>query len=139
MLLKSPLIPLKSLIKIHFKQTIKAMQRKRFSGRVPWKKKKKKKKKFGTKKIRSRSNCGVTNLQLAEISGTHLLTAFLESDPRLHCFRKLSLSWELGSSLWKSEHACYEEEWVLSRKLYFSFNPQQKVLEPWAHLISFVK
>ena len=34
-----------------------------------------------------------------------LLTAFLESDPRLHCFCKLSLSWELGSSLWSSEHA----------------------------------
>ena len=46
------------------------------------------------------------------VSGTPLLTAFLESDPRLHCFCKLSLPWELGSSLWSSEHAGYKDELV---------------------------
>ena len=51
----------------------------------------------------------------------HLLTTFLEFDPRLHCFCKLSLSWELDSSLWSSDHAGYKEERVFSRKMYFSF------------------
>ena len=57
-----------------------------------------------------------------------LLTAFLESDPRLHYFCKPSLSRESGSFLWNSEHAGYKEERDLSRKMYFSINPQQKVL-----------
>ena len=63
-----------------------------------------------------------------------LLTVFLESDPKLHCFCKLSLSWELGSSLWSSEHAGYKEERVFSRKMHFSFNPQQEALD---HILFF--
>ena len=51
------------------------------------------------------------------------------SDPRQQCFCKLRLSWELGSFIWSSEHVGYKEEQVFSRKLYSSFNPQQKVLE----------
>ena len=58
-----------------------------------------------------------------------LLTDFLESDPRLHCFCKLSLSWELDSSLWSSEHADYKEERMFLRKIYFSFNPKLQVSE----------
>ena len=62
------------------------------------------------------------------ITVCQLLTAFLKSDPRLHCFRKLSLPWELGSSLWSSEYAGYKDEQVFSRKVYFSFKPQKKLL-----------
>ena len=38
-------------------------------------------------------------LQYCSLSAMHLLIAFLESDPRLHCFWKLNLSRELGFAL----------------------------------------
>ena len=67
-----------------------------------------------------------------------LLTAFLESDPRLHWFCKLSLFWELTllyealSILATKKNACFERKWVsllTPNKKMSTFNFVSKVKE----------
>ena len=81
------------------------------------------------------SNDGAGNTAV----GRDIRYTSVESDPSLHCFCKLSLSWELGSSLWTSEHASYKKNWcsqgdctslsTLNKKLLSTFNFVPKINE----------